>query len=275
MNPAEQYSHTAGSVFLSVVIPAYNEEKFIEKTLTKIASYLNVQSYEWEVIVVDDASTDSTVARIKQFISQQTDNKVRLLINEKNRQKGATIRRGVLATKGKYAVFLDADYAYPIDQIDNFLSHLENGVHIVIGDRTDPGTTYFVKPSSFSYIYQRYLLSRIFNTLVRLLLVKGIHDTQCGMKAFQTKAAKAVFEKISISSFAFDVEMLYIAQQNGRKIVQVPVTFNYIDEPSSVRLFKHSLVMFRSLVQIKFNAWRKIYVLNPRFVDRPRARGKD
>jgi hypothetical protein len=95
------------------------------------------------------------------------------------------------------------------------------------------------------------------------------------MKAFQTKAAKAVFEKISISSFAFDVEMLYIAQQNGRKIVQVPVTFNYIDEPSSVRLFKHSLVMFRSLVQIKFNAWRKIYVLNPRFVDRPRARGKD
>lgn len=254
----------ADDIYLSIVIPAYNEEAVIEKTLNKITEFLNAQDYGWEVIVVDDASTDSTMAKIEQFISQQPDKNIKLLANEENKQKGATIRRGIINASGKYALFLDADYAYPINQVDNFLSHLENGAHIVIGNRTDPNSTYLVKPSCFHSIYLRHLLSRAFNLLVRLLLLGNIRDTQCGIKGFHTATAKAILEKMTISNFAFDVEILYIARQNGEKIVQIPVTYDYIDEPSSVRLFRHSINMFKSLFQIKFNGWRKRYKLDSR-----------
>ena len=246
-------------IYLSIIIPAYNEELVIDKTLTKITDFLSRQDYRWEVIIVDDASTDATVEIIKQFISHHPDKGFSLLVNERNSQKGATIRRGILEAKGKYVLFLDADYAYPISQVDNFLNQLENGADIVTGNRTDPATTYLVRPSSFNYIYQRYLLSRAFNLLVRLLLVRDVRDTQCGIKAFQTKTVKAIMQKMKISNFAFDVELLYIAQQNGEKIVQIPVTFDYIDEPSSVHLFKHSLVMFKSLIQIKINGLMRRY----------------
>jgi len=249
-------------IYLSIVIPAYNKESVIERTLTEVTGFLSAQDYGWEIIVVDDASSDATVTTIKHFMAEHPEAKARLLVNEQNRQKGATIRRGVLEAKGKYTVFLDADYAYPLDQVDNFLNHLENGAHIVIGNRVDPSTTYLVKPSSFNYIYQRYLLSRTFNLLVRWLLVSGVRDTQCGIKGFQTDTAKTILQKTRISNFAFDVELLYIAQQNGERIVQIPVTYDYIDEPSSVRLFRHSLIMFKSLFQIKLNSWRKRYVMN-------------
>ena len=246
-------------IYLSIIIPAYNEELVIDKTLTRITDFLSRQDYRWEIVMVDDASTDSTVEIINQFISHHPDKRVSLLVNERNSQKGATIRRGILEAKGKYVLFTDADYAYPIDQIGNFLSRLESGADIVIGNRIDPDTTYLVKPSCFNYIYQRYLLSRVFNLLVRLLLVKGIQDTQCGIKAFNTRTARAILAKATISNFAFDVELLYIARQNGENITQIPVTYDYIDEPSSVHLFRHSLVMFKSLIRIKVNGWMKRY----------------
>jgi len=262
-------------IYLSIVIPTYNKESVIEKTLTKITEFLSAQDYQWEVIVVDDASTDSTPDKIEQFISGYPDKRVRLLVNEQNRQKGATIRRGIFDAGGKYTLFLDADYAYPISQVNNFLNHLEKGARVVIGNRTDPNTTYMVSPSSFNYIYQRYLLGRAFNLLVRALLLGGIRDTQCGIKGFQTEAARAIFEKMRISNFAFDVEVLYIARQNGEEIVQIPVTYDYIDEPSSVRLFRHSIVMFKSLVQIRLNGWMKRYTLKSGPGDLPKSGGEN
>lgn len=247
--------------YLSIVIPTYNKESVIEATLTKIVDFLQNQDYQWEVIVVDDASTDATVTKIKQLLSRLPHQQVTLLINERNRQKGATIRRGILEAKGKYAVFLDADYAYPIEQVRNFLDKLESGADVVIGNRTDPNTTFLVKPSCFHSIYQRHLLSRTFNLLVRLLLFGGINDTQCGIKGLLTEKARAILEKVTISHFAFDVEILYIARQNSARIVQIPVTYDYIDEPSSVRLFRDALVMFYSLIQIRINSWRGKYRL--------------
>ena len=249
----------AGEIYLSVVVPAYNEESVIVQTLASITDFLTRQDYTWEIIVVDDASTDTTVEKVTQFTSQQPDDNVRLLVNEKNSQKGATICRGVMDARGKYVVFLDADYAYPIDQVPNFLSELENGAHIVIGNRVDPRTTYMVRPSAFNYIYRRYLFGRVFNLLVRMLLLPGIRDTQCGIKSFQVETALKILPKVRTYNFAFDVELLYIARQNGQKIVQIPVTYDYIDEPSTVRLFRHSAVMFKSLIQIKLNGWMRKY----------------
>lgn len=263
------------NIYLSIVIPAYNKESIIEKTLTRVTEFLSTQDYKWEVIVVDDASTDSTVMKIKQFISHHPEKGIRLLVNERNSQKGATVKRGILDAKGKYVVFIDADYAYPVNQVDNFLNHLENGAGIVVGNRVDPNTTYLVKPSCLNSIYRRYAIGRVFNLLVRLLLLGNIRDTQCGIKGFQTESVKAILEKMRISNFAFDVEILYIARQSGEKIVQIPVTYDYIDEPSSVQLLRHSLVMFKSLLQIRLNGWMKRYVINSEPDGSPKPSGKN
>jgi len=252
----EQVSDT---YYLSIIIPAYNKELVIGTTLRKIIEFLNTQDYRSEIIVIDDASNDSTVEKIKQIINRHKN--IRLLINDQNMEKGATVKRGILNARGKYVVFLDADYAFPIDQVNNFLNQLENGADIVIGNRVDPDTTYLVKPSCFHYIYQRFLIGRMFNLLVRLLFLKDIKDTQCGIKGFRTDLARAIFGKMTVTNFAFDVEILYIVQQNREKIVQIPVTYDYIDEPSSVQLFRDSLAMLKSLIKIRINDWHGRYRL--------------
>ena len=247
-------------IHLSVVIPAYNKESVIEETLTNVTEFLSARGYQWEVIVVDDASADSTVENIKHVMNQCQN--IRLLINERNMKKGFTVKRGFLEAQGRYGLFLDADYAYPIDQVDNFLNALENGADIVIGNRMHPDTTFLVKPSALYYIYQRHLLSRVFNLIVKLLLLKGILDTQCGIKAFRLDTTRAIFERLTITSFAFDVELLVIAQQNRMRVMPVPVTYDYIDEPSSVQLFRNVFEMLKSLVQIRINGWMKRYIIN-------------
>jgi dolichyl-phosphate beta-glucosyltransferase len=251
--------HGAGGILLIIIIPAYNEASTIENTLVQTVNFLGAQQYEWEIIVIDDASTDATVERVSLFKTIHSGANIRLLCNDNNRKKGGSVQRGILAAEGKYCMFTDADYAYPITQLNSFLKPLEDGADVVIGNRTDPGTTYIVRPVFFSYIYQRYVLSRIYNTLVRLFLIKDVRDTQCGLKAFNTLAAKNIMKKITTLNFAFDVELLHIARSNGMTIVQVPVTFNYIEEPSSVRLIKDSLAMLRSLFRIKRNSYRKKY----------------
>ncbi|UCC39470.1 MAG: glycosyltransferase family 2 protein [Candidatus Aminicenantes bacterium] len=247
-------------IFLSVVIPAYNESRVIVNTLREISDYLNKQAYSYEIIVIDDASTDDTKQKVLDF--SRGNEKIKLLSNKHNEKKGASVKKGVLSAKGNYVTYLDADYAYPINQIDRFLNILEDATDIVIGNRIHPDTTYIVKPSWFNYIYRRFLMSRIFNMGVRSILLKDISDSQCGIKCFQTETAKSIFKKVTVSNFAFDVEVLYIAQKNGKKITQIPVIYNYIDEPSSVQLFKDTFRMLKSLIQIKLNGWRKKYTLD-------------
>jgi dolichyl-phosphate beta-glucosyltransferase len=249
----------ADDTLLSVIVPSYNKESAIETTLTKSTEFLGTRNYKWEIIVVDDTSTDSTVPRINQFMATHPGLNIKLLLHKHNKQKGAAIRTGIAEAKGKYSLFLDADYAYPVDQVENFLNHLEQDIPLIIGNRTDPSTTFLVKPARFPYIYQRYLMGRAFNKLVKLFLLSGVSDTQCGLKAVHTDTAIAIMDKMTIFNFAFDVEFLYVARQNGIKVLQVPVTYDYIDEPSSVKLFRHSMVMFKSLVQIKLNSWTKKY----------------
>ena len=247
-------------IFLSVVIPAYNESRVISNTLRELSDYLEKQTYSYEVIVIDDASTDDTKQKLLDL--SRENEKINLLSNKCNEKKGASVKKGVLSARGKYVTYLDADYTYPINQIDRFLNILENKIDIVIGNRIHPDTTYLVKPSYFHYIYRRFLMSRIFNMGVRLILLKDISDSQCGIKCFRTEAAKSIFKKVTVSNFAFDVEVLYIAQKNGKKIIQIPVIYNYIDEPSSVQLFKDTFRMLKSLIQIKLKGWRKKYILD-------------
>jgi dolichol-phosphate mannosyltransferase len=238
-------------ILVSVIITTYNKEKIIKNTLDKCVEYLEAQDYGWEIIVVDDASTDGTKVIVSECLNNYRGN-VRLLVNERNMKKGGAISSGLSIAQGEYSLLLDGDYAYPITQINGFIHGLKQ-CPIVIGNRTDKDTTYLVKPYQLSYIYQRYILGRIFNRIVKMLLLNGINDTQCGIKSIRTQVARDIMSKMTIFNFAFDVELLVIARKCDYKIFQIPVTYDYIDEPSSVNLFNSALVMFISLCKIWFN----------------------
>ena len=218
MTNTGQNSNTSKDVFLSIVIPAYNKEAVIGTALAKIAGFLSTQDYKWEIIIVDDASTDSTVDKIKQLMTRHQS--IRLLINEQNMKKGFAVKRGILEAEGKYALFLDADYAYPIEQVNNFLNALDNGADIVIGNRFHPDTTFLIKPSVLNYIYQRYVLGRIFNRVVRLLLIKGIPDTQCGIKAFRLDTARAIFENFGILTQIVQFNGFWMRYRQNHSIIK-------------------------------------------------------
>jgi len=249
---------------LSIIIPAYNEESVIGSTLGKIVNFLRTKPYKSEIIVVNDGSKDHTYQEVKKYQLKYStadfDNiHIRLINNSKNMNKGKVVKQGVLNCNGKYLAILDADYAYPIKQIDTFLDALQSKWDLAIGNRTSPETSFLVSPRAFSYIYSRYLLSRTFNFIVRKVIIKDIRDTQCGIKCFRREVAKDIFRKVTISDFSYDVEVLFIAQRYGKKIIQLPVIYNYIDEPSTVSLFRDAIKMLISISRIRVKGWLNKY----------------
>ncbi len=203
---------------LSVIIPAYNEEKRIEATLLDVDAYLEKQQYDYEIIVVDNNSTDRTSEVVKKLEATTVQNAKVVL--ETTKGKGAAVRRGMLESQGDYCVFMDADNATPINQIEKFWPDLQSGNEVVIGSRyVDPSTVKIKQP------FYRILLSRMSNILIQILLVPHIKDTQCGFKAFQGRAAKEIFKHVTIYGWAFDMELLAIALKLSYRIKEVPVSW--------------------------------------------------
>jgi glycosyltransferase involved in cell wall biosynthesis len=203
---------------LSVVIPAYNEENRIGKTLSDIDAYLEKQGYEYEIIVVDNNSNDKTSEVVKQLQSTKVQN-ARVLM-ETVKGKGAAVRTGMLDAQGQYVVFMDADNATPISEIEKFWPYLESGTEVVIGSRyLNPDTVKIRQP-----LY-KVILSRMSNLLIQIVLIPHIKDTQCGFKAFFNQAAKTVFKHVTIFGWAFDMEVLAIALKNSYRIKEVPVSW--------------------------------------------------
>lgn len=199
---------------LSVVVPAYNEEERLGRSLPVILEYLRSQPYTWEIVVVDDGSRDRTseVARAADC------EHVRVVRNEPNRGKGYSIRRGMLEAVGQWRLFSDADLSTPINELDGFWKYTEDGYQVVIGSRAMPESELAVRqPKSREFV------GRIFNTTVQTFLVPGLGDTQCGFKLFSAEAANSVFPKQTLHGFAFDVEILMLAHQQGYKIKEAPV----------------------------------------------------
>ncbi len=200
---------------LSVIIPAYNEEKRIEKTLLDVDSYLEKQNYQYEIIVVDNNSNDRT-SEVVQKLESTTVQHAKV-IKQTIRGKGAAVKMGVEQAQGEYLMFMDADNATPISQIDKFWPHLEQGIEVVIGDR------YLDEKKKAKQPWFRTILSRGSNLLIQFVLVPHINDTQAGFKAFQTKAAKEIFKHITIYGWAFDMELLAIALKLSYRIKAVPI----------------------------------------------------
>ena len=249
------------SINLSVVIPAYNEEKVIGSTITRVAAYLQATG-ENELIVVDDGSRDSTVQVVKDMMRDYPC--VRLVEAEMNGGKGKAVKTGVLSSRGEYVLYTDADLVYPIEGAEPFLAALQQRADVAIGCRSHPDTLFALNPRHFSYIYQRYLVGRAYIRTVNALLGLGVQDTQCGFKAFRGEVARDVFSRTRAYDFAFDVEVLYVARLLGYRIAELPVYFLYLGEQSSVELIRDSLRMVRDLFTIRRNGRNGIYTAQHR-----------
>lgn len=240
---------------LSIVIPAYNAEQVIEVGLERVASY--VSGIDAELVLVDDGSTDGT--RAKALALQPRYPFLKVLGYSGNRGKGYAVRQGVLASRGDYVLYTDADLVYPIEAADAFIGALKSGADVAIGARSHARSLFALHPRHFSYIYQRYLVGRAHIAIVNAWLGLKVTDTQCGFKLFRGPVAHDIFSRTQLDGFAFDVEVLYLARFLGYQIVELPVYFLYLGEQSSVELLHDSLSVLRSLAQIRWNDRRGVY----------------
>lgn len=247
--------------YLSVVVPVWNSARQLPRTLFALQRLLSGLPYSSELIVVDDHSDADTVNVLRQFDDavERSGVRVRILRNERNHGKGFSVQRGILAAKGAVRVFTDADLAYPAEDIEAIVDALEHGSDVAVACRVLPGSRYVMSPTFFPYLFTRHLMSRAYNALVRGLLVPSVLDTQAGLKGFTREAAETIFPRLTIERFGFDVECLYIARRQRYRLVQVPVTFRYDDEPSTVRVLRDSARMFTDLGRIIVNARRGRY----------------
>jgi len=230
---------------LSIIIPAYNEAERLPLTLERIAAFLKAQNYYAEVIVVDSASTDATKDIVMGFCSRYLFVKY---LYEAVQGKGAAIRTGMLAGQRDFLFICDADLAVPIEEADKFLLLLRDN-DIVIGSREAEGAKRFGEP------FHRHLMGRVFNFIVRTLLLPGLHDTQCGFKCFRREVAHELFSAGRINGWSFDVEVLYIARLKGYRIAEVPVNW-YYGGKSKVRPIRDSCLMLKEVIAIRRN-WKR------------------
>lgn len=241
-------------------MPAWNEEQRLPQTLHSIVSYLQARNYAAEIIVVDDGSTDNTAQAVEQFAAANPT--VRLIRNE-HRGKAYAVRTGMLAASGQYVLFMDADGATPISELDKLLPHLERDYDVVIASREGVGARRYDEP------WYRHLMGRVFNFIVRSLAVPGIQDTQCGFKTFRRKAAHDLFGNMQLYSTAagpvqgavvtaFDVEILFLARKWGYSIAEVPVHWRY-GADSKVNPIKDSWRNLRDVLRVRWNELRGRY----------------
>jgi dolichyl-phosphate beta-glucosyltransferase len=227
---------------LSIVIPAYNEAARLPATLGHIVAYLERQAQDAEILVVDDGSRDGTAERA----FEASAGRAHVLRNERNRGKGYSVRRGMLAASGARRLMTDADLSTPIEELPPLMARLDAGDDIAIGSRAIAGARVEVHQPLF-----RESVGRVFNLLVRLLALPGLHDTQCGFKLFTAVAAGEAFGAARLDGFCFDVEALYIARLRGRRVVEVPVRWRN-DDATRVTLSR-GLLAFADLARIRWN----------------------
>ena len=238
--------------YLSVVIPAFNEESRIKTTLEAIYNYLSRQNYLWEVIIVSDGSNDRTVELVKEFISNKKE--FNLIFNTKNHGKGYVVRQGILVANGKVRLFTDADNSTSIEQIEKFWPYLiDQNYDIVIGSIEVPGAQIIEKAQ-----WYRRVLGHYSKYIIRFVAgLWEIQDTQRGFKLFSNRAAQDIFSLAKINRFGFDFEVLVLAKRLGYKIKEVPVTWNNSGE-SKVGL-KSYLYTLWDLIRIKWYLWNNRY----------------
>ena len=227
---------------ISVVIPAYNEERRLLPTLEAVHEWLEEREESFEVIVVDDGSADRTVPLAEDFA--QTHAHVRVLVQPRNRGKGAAVRAGFEASRGDFVLFSDADLSTPIDELDRLREAVEAGACVAIGSRALHGSNLEIRQA-----WYREYMGKTFNLLVRLATGLPFRDTQCGFKLFPGGEAREIAAQMKEDGFSFDVELLLLASARDLEVREVPVTWRN-DERTSVNPVRDSLEMLAALPRI-------------------------
>ena len=241
------------AVFLSIVIPAYNEERRLASTLDAVTGFLAQQPWTWEVRVVDDGSADGTVRLAQDYARREP----RVVVQqEPHRGKGGAVKAGLLAAAGAYRFICDADLSMPIAEVRRFLPPQLTAFDVAIGSREGTGARRVGEPA------YRHVMGRLFNSVVQWLALPGIEDSQCGFKMFSADAVQAIFPLVSIDGWAFDVEVLTVARVHGMRVVEVPIEWHYRNE-SQVSMLRDSVGMLRELLRIRARALRGVYRPRP------------
>lgn len=240
-------------ISISIVIPAYNEERRLPATLSSVFAYLGSRKWKFaEVLVVDDGSSDGT-ARVAAEVGRSQP-ELRLVANPGNRGKGFSVRHGVMEAKGEWILFTDADLSAPIEELDKLLAACSGGgAKVAIGSRALDRSLIAVHQSAF-----RENAGRMFNLLMRVATGLPFHDTQCGFKLFEAAAAREVFRRQRLERFGFDAEVLFIARKLGYAAVEVPVRWSHA-EGTKVSMFRDSAGMFVDLLRVRWNHLRGLY----------------
>lgn len=228
---------------LSVVIPVFNEEQRIQRGLTSVTKYLAKQKFSWEIIVVDDGSTDKTKALARKLLNGSKNSQI---ISSNHLGKGGAIKQGILKARGKWVLFMDIDLATPIEELAKF-REFKDKFDAIIGSRKMKGAQIEIHQPKF-----REFGGKIFTFLTNLVVTRGISDITCGFKMFKTKIAKNLFKKSKNVDWSFDAEILFLAQKQGVSIKEVPVVWR--DDPQTrVNLLRDTLDSFFGLVKIRVN----------------------
>lgn len=242
--------------FLSIVIPAYNEELRLPPTLSRVATFLRAQPYTAEVIIVENGSTDNTVGAVQQFMRDHLlpDEPFSIRLLQSTPGKGAAVKQGMLKANGDYLIMSDADLSVPIEDVPQFLPPLlpAGTFDIAIASREVAGAIRHGEPG------YRHLMGRVFNFLVRVMAVPKIQDTQCGFKCFTRAAAQLVFPLQRIDGWGFDVEVLHIAAHHKLRMIEVPANW-YYGANSRVRPVRDTLNMVKELLNIRANSAHGYY----------------
>jgi dolichyl-phosphate beta-glucosyltransferase len=242
-------STPGSSPYLSIVLPVHNEENRLPRTLEQVDCFISNQSYQSEVLIVENGSADRSLELAREFCATHSAFSV---YHEDARGKGLAVRSGMLKARGEYRIFCDVDFSMPVEEIVRFLPPNQADIDVVIGSREAPGAVRFNEPA------YRHFIGRIFNSMVRIAVLPGIQDSQCGFKLFSARCAQDVFNKQTLTGMSFDVEVLFAARRSGYKIAEIPVPW-YFNPDSRVRLVDDSLRMAVDLLIIRRNDRRGLY----------------
>jgi dolichyl-phosphate beta-glucosyltransferase len=234
---------------LSIIIPAHNEENRLPPSLLAVSNFLSGQDYSSEILVVENGSSDRTFDIAQSYRKEIPNLKV---IQEQNAGKGLAVQRGMLAAEGQYRIFCDADFSMPVKEIQKFLPPQIEQYDVAIASRELAGSKRVDEPE------YRHRIGRIFNSMVRWSVLPGLHDTQCGFKAFRADVAEIVFRKQTLPGWSFDAEVLVIARKQGFHIQEIPITW-YYKPGTRLHIIKDSLQMAIDLLTIRRNAKQGLY----------------
>jgi dolichyl-phosphate beta-glucosyltransferase len=237
------------SPFLSIIIPAHNEERRLPHALEQIFAFLQTKNYSAEVLVVENGSSDRTYEIAKELATQHTNLRV---LKEEQPGKGRAVCRGVLEAKGEYRFMCDADLSMPITELSKFIPTGAEQLDIAIASREAAGAVRYNEPE------YRHWGGRLINLAIRILILPGFHDTQCGFKCFQGAIAEDIFPYQTISGWSFDIEILYIARKRGYQVDEVPIHW-YFDPETKLRAVKDAIRMLRDILLIHWNNLRGRY----------------